>query len=244
MTATVIGTFKKVDWVKTLSALVIVAAIVSILNLVVLLEVEENALSWFGMIAFIGGWIMYFRSRGPIDSLERYFCIGAYCVLFAFFFISPLLHVPTVDKVWIIDGKTTLNNEVLLRPPFAPFATSIQKKQPFIGFMKSSTKDGVPIAGTVTGEFRLADDNESVVLSRFGSVKDPDKEVDVLLMQTLHGFFEKAMARMNAAEVAALPSHFTLEVDIGDAAAAVNLLGLKRNGSIIVSNIHPYFVDK
>lgn len=233
---------KKIDWNIVRRTLIGIGVVLGLCNLAAGGIGEGNLMALFGVAALIAGFVMFDEAEDQY-GFWRYVYVSAYSILFALFFLAPLLHFTTRGKVWVVDGKTTLNSDILIRSPFAPLATSIQKRQYLSGSLNALTKNGVTVSGFVTGEFRLSDD-ERVVLSRFAALEDPNKEIDDLLMKTLSESFEKTIARMSVAEIAALPSTFTLEVGIGDAATAVNLLGLKRNGSIVVSSLHPYFVDK
>lgn len=155
---------------------------------------------------------------------------------------APLLHFADQGKVWIVDGKTSLDNAVLIRSPFTPFATSIDKKQDISIMFTAVTKEGISVVGTVAGAFRLTD-NESEIVSHIGARKNPDLEIRRELVGILSRAFGDALARRNVADISALANNFALEVDVATA-AAVKQLGLRRNGSIIVYNLHPYLVEQ
>lgn len=242
MTSAVMGGLEKPVWRKALSALAFVAAIGIAGNFAIISLTEGNNFSWFGVVAVIGGLIALSMGTDEDDLWRRAWYFVATIISFAFFLVSPYVHVATQEKVWIVDGKTSLKNATLIRSPFAPIATSVQIKQNLsVGYWET-TKDGVAVSGLVSGHFRVTDDEEMIV-SRF-SKGYPDFIVKKELTETLDKLFEKTVSRKTAAEIAALPSSFALELDVGDGAAAIKQLGLKRNGTILVSDIHPYFVDK
>lgn len=238
----IIATLKKVDWRTVWRPMATIGIVVTVGNFLVLGFGEQNGMDWFGVFALIIGLALFSKAKESDDPGQLYIC--AYYVSFAFFLLSPLLHIATTEKVWIVGDKTTLNTKVLLRSPFAPLATSILKEKNITIRSWAKTKDDKMVICSISGDFRLTDD-ENVVISRFSTMKDPDKEIHLLLLKILDGLYEKAVAQRNVSELATPMGKLALEVEISDAATtAVKQIGLKRNGSIVTSEFHPYFVDK
>jgi len=243
MNASQTGSFKipvsqKHIWLATLTALLVVDVYTALL--------EGNHMFWFALIAAVVAVVSIdvFEEDGRVGLFTRENRGGLAVVSAAFLFVigAPLLHFVDGSKIWIVGDKTSIDNAVLIRSPFAPLATSIDKRHDIAFRSVAVTKEGISVMGIVTGAFRLADD-EGEIVSVMGARKNPNLEIRRDLIDMVDKAFGDAIARRNVADISALANDFALEVDVATA-VTVKQLGLRRNGFIAVSNLHPYFVDR
>ena len=220
----------------------ILAIITTVVVSLILLGVSEgNGMVIYGSVSLVVGIAVYFE-LSLSNTISRFGLHAWPAAFFLFFLVSPFLHFADKGKVWIVDGKTTLGNSFLVRLPFMmPTATSVTRNQDARMSLVASTKEGVPVRGTVTGDFRLTDD-ENEIISRLGTAEDPDMVLRAELKEIMSRAFSNAIARRSVADIS-VSNNFALDVDVGTA-TAVKQLGLRRNGIITVSGLQPYFMDR
>lgn len=247
MRSSVMGTSKKVDWEKVRGFVFTFAVIGVIVYYAIIAANEGNKMFWLGVLAAVAGAAALATSESRQSKLGSNTQMMMGSLFFVFALVSPFLHDGVIgvfvnEKVWMVDGKTTINHDVLWRSPFSKFATSINEKQDVSFIVSGKTKDGTAVVATLSGEFSISDD-EKVVIKHFGKMQNPDTETADMLKKTLQKSFEKAIATMTVADIAMTKNNFAIEHTVADM-TAVDDLGLVGNGPIVVSGLHPYFVGK
>lgn len=239
----IVATSKKVDWENVLfwaiACLVVYYAVIA--------ANEGNKMFWLGVLAAVAGLVTLAtsESRQSKRGTNAQILVGSLFTVFAL--VSPFLHLGAIgvfvnEKVWMVDGKTTMSHNVLWRSPFSKFATSINEKQDVSFIVSGKTKDGTAVVATLSGAFSISGD-EQVVIKHFGKMKDPDTETKDMLKKALQKSFEQTIGTMTVTDIATAKNNFAIEHAIV-VMTAVDSLGLEGNGPIVVSNLHPYFVGK
>lgn len=157
-------------------------------------------------------------------------------------FVLPLDHEASRVQVWFLNGQTTLTHQRLIRTPFGPLATSVNVTQNHSVNVIVQAADGQYVTAHLSGQFSTTD-NEEVLRNGLGMKDDPDAYLGTALQDVLRNAFTKALAGRTIDDLGKLPTTFALEFDTGSL-AEVRQLGVKRNGLILVKDIHPYFVDR
>lgn len=208
---------------------------------------EGNKMFWLGVLAAVAGIAASTTSESRQSKQGVYAQMVLGWTFFLFALVSPFLHfgasgVFVNDKVWMVDGKTTMSHSALWRSPFSKFATSINEKQDVSLTVSGKTKDGTAVVATLSGAFSISSD-EKVVVKHFSKMQNPDTETKDMLKKVLRKSFEQAIGMMTVADIATAKNNFAIENAIAST-TVVDSLGLEGSGPIVVSGLHPSFVRK
>jgi len=246
MNATATQSFKfrisqRMVWMMVLSAVFLYSLYVAL--------AEQNGMAALGCITTIVCVIFVLdvgqKLHGRVPLLDKKNRVELYFVvlMLPYSCVASFVHLASDYKVWIANGKTTLNHDFLVRMPLAPLAKSVNVNQNKTYEYSAKTKDGYLVSATISGTFRLTE-SEGEIVSTFSSMEEsPDRVIAMALNQVMGKAFADAMAKVDASELPRLINTFALEIDVGTA-TRVRELGLKRNGVFKVSSLHPYFIDR
>lgn len=234
----IVATSEKFDWKNVLFW----ASIGVIVYYIVIVTNEGNDMFWWGVLAFIAGLVGIANLEVRKSKQSSYVLLMLSLLSFVFALMSPFLHfgasgVFVNSKVWMVDGKTTMNHNILWRSPFSKFATSINEKQDVSLTVSGKTKDGTAVVATLTGAFSISDD-EQVVIKHFSKMQNPDIETKDMLKKALQKSFEKVIGTMTVTDIATAKNNFAIEHTIATI-VKVNTLGLIGSGPLVISDIHP-----
>lgn len=237
---------KQINWKKVDATLIKWLLVLAGADAFICMMAEGNGTIWLGVFSLFGSGLWYWASMDSKHHDWWYYAQKCFAAIFALFFVvSPFLHIAVkdgvsrVDKVWIVDGETTMSHAVLWRAPFAPFATSINKTQDISLAVSGNMKDGAAVTAMVSGKFQISRD-EKAIIAYFGSMGSPDAEVKVRLENILQHSFDLAISSMAVADIATAKNNFAIEHAIATSIApAVHNLGLVGNGPVVVEYLHP-----
>ena len=189
MNATATQSFKfrisqRMVWMMVLSAVFLYSLYVAL--------AEQNGMAALGCITTIVCVIFVLdvgqKLHGRVPLLDKKNRVELYFVvlMLPYSCVASFVHLASDYKVWIANGKTTLNHDFLVRMPLAPLAKSVNVNQNKTYEYSAKTKDGYLVSATISGTFRLTE-SEGEIVSTFSSMEEsPDRVIAMALNQVHH----------------------------------------------------------
>ena len=204
---------------------------------------EGNSFAWWSVAFGIVFIVVLFIITDNFDSDKRK-------KFFRLLIIGPLLmvaasfvHLKGSDKVWIVDGETTMSRSLLLTYPSSDYAQGVSVDQS-TSFRTSpaKTKDGASLRANISGSFRLTE-NEQTLIGFARENNKAERGVERMIGRALMEALDKSFSEMIATkELFEINNNLVLEFKTGSL-PDLEKIGVKRNGEIRISGLHVHFVD-
>lgn len=204
---------------------------------------EGNSFVWWGVAFGIAFTVALFIITDDFDSdkrekSSRLLIVGPLLIVAASF-----VHLQGSEKVWIVDGETTMSSSFLLTYPSSDYAQGISVDQSS-SFRTSpaKTKDGASLRARISGSFRLTENEQMLIGIARGNNRTErgvERTIERALMEALDKSFAKIIATKELSEI---NNNLVLEFNTGSL-PDLEKIGVKRNGEIKISDLHVQFVD-
>ncbi len=149
------------------------------------------------------------------------------------------LHPQEDSKIGIIGGKTTLQERFIYFVPLVDFYEWVTPHQSINTEVIAITKDGKRVKGHIYAEMDLHV-NEPMLLELAARFNGVDEHIQKELYQELERKFQEAVAKRNLEELSEV---LTIEWETGNGVSehVLTSLNVEWSGTLVISNIHPYF---